>query len=397
MVTRARPGSAKARGIPLGVLIAVGAGAACDVLSIPDRYLAVPTDAESDVQGADAGPVPEAQAPAMPEASDAATEAADSCAACGAIGTCSSGCAPDPCVLACDQSDPNGLALDSSHVYWTNRASSVRQVDKTAANLATLSSGSLNQPYALVLATDDCVYWSDYIQKTIRKSCRGAVADYASTNGFPAAIAADGTRIFWFENAVTGTSVQSCFLGTCESPATVATSSGDGSLVVFPGIVVWAPVAAHASIVYCSVDGCEPGHPPVAIVQDESLPVGLAAASAMTGIPYLVWGDSLGRVRRCILPFGAQLETVTTLTGRISSVFADAKAIYVGVAPAADDASPPSGKVFACPLEGPCGTPSPIVDGLATPSALAADGTYLYVAESAGYMAPGGRILRKKR
>jgi hypothetical protein len=124
-------------------------------------------------------------------------------------GACGNSCAPGVCVAGQCTTLPaiqvatgpvNGLAVDSSNVYYTDsQDNTVWQVDKTT--LAKIQLGS-NQAKPLRIAVDGSyVYWTSNLGNAILRSPIGGskVDVLYSTTGGPVGVAVDTANVYWSE------------------------------------------------------------------------------------------------------------------------------------------------------------------------------------------------------
>lgn len=135
---------------------------------------------------------------------ETATDANDAnCGACGRNcqgGACSGGhCSP--VVLAKDQSAPYRLAVNSTHVYWTEGAA-VKRVQKVGGFVDTIYGGDPNQPFEstwAVVATESDVYWTASNPGTVYRAAPGGQnrVAFASGQDSAAGIAVDSTHVYW--------------------------------------------------------------------------------------------------------------------------------------------------------------------------------------------------------
>lgn len=112
--------------------------------------------------------------------------------------------APAPIVLASGQQDPRGLALDQTHVYWTDvSGDAVRRVSKeggTIEELATKQSSPRD-----VFVHGDYVYWTNSASGTVLEDgsvhrvlkTGGTVEPVAAGLNAPWAIFVDDTHVYW--------------------------------------------------------------------------------------------------------------------------------------------------------------------------------------------------------
>src|SRR5262249_714010 len=88
------------------------------------------------------------------------------------------------CMIACNQNHPTSIAVDGTHIYWTNKGDSttsfagggVMQMDKSGSNLMTIAGPLTTRPRSAIVASDGCVYWFEGGAGNIRKSCGGTLS-----------------------------------------------------------------------------------------------------------------------------------------------------------------------------------------------------------------------------
>jgi hypothetical protein len=109
-------------------------------------------------------------------------------------------------ILAAGQSMPYAIAIDETHVYWTNYGDSVdvegsiARVPKVGGEPTTLVSGPLAQPNSIVVDGSD-VYWSNYGSGTIARVSKvgGSPIILAVGQSFASNVRVLGDDIFWLK------------------------------------------------------------------------------------------------------------------------------------------------------------------------------------------------------
>lgn len=170
-----------------------------------------------------------------------------SCGACGhdcLLGECWSGVC-QPFVLATGQTLPSNVALDSTHLYWTNQqpGGAVSRVPRSGGPVEVVAQLSL-APGGIAV-DDTAVFWSEFASAgsvwRLDKSSIGdttAAVELASGQGTSTALALDGNRVYWTTPGTirrtfkTGGSVETIASGQ-ETP---------GGLVAQLGLAFWTNV-----------------------------------------------------------------------------------------------------------------------------------------------------------
>jgi hypothetical protein len=146
-------------------------------------------------------------------------------------------------VLASNQITPNGIALDSQYVYWTNEGAdsmsgTVMRTLKTGVmdgGTPTILAGGQNYPIAIVVDAEN-VYWTDGNGQTVmRRALDGGVpTTLASVQDLPMALVEDpsGQNLYWVNG---GGSIASCATNSDGGKATLL-----GSGFSFVGVAVSA-------------------------------------------------------------------------------------------------------------------------------------------------------------
>jgi hypothetical protein len=279
-------------------LTAMVAGACADLVGIPDRYYnaegggvggadgGAPDGASDGFGGGDdrppgddgTGPSDGARDAAGGDGSGPYFPPDAGCPACIDSGLCQ---------IACNQNHPTSIAVDSAHVYWTNiddapatfTGGSVMQVDKSGANLTTISGPLSTRPITIV-ASGGCVYWYEIQPGAVNKWC-GSLSNVISNlgQGVPS-IAVAGNTLVWSSGGTSG-SVARCTLPACSSTSTIAgnrqVSAFGLTLDSAATTVYWLEGTNTAgSVLSCPVSGC-----------------GASAPTTVSGVPLMPAGMSI--------------------------------------------------------------------------------------------------------
>ena len=106
-----------------------------------------------------------------------------------------------PLVIAADQRQPAGLAIEDGVLYWVNqRGGTVVRMAASGGEIATLASNQ-NQPTCIAVAGNDVVWGNlcDITSGTLMKGSTtgGEVATLALDQKYPHAVAIDEAHIYW--------------------------------------------------------------------------------------------------------------------------------------------------------------------------------------------------------
>jgi hypothetical protein len=322
------------------------------------------------------------------------------CGSCGHDcqgGTCMTG-ACQPVVLAAGQSSPQGIAVDSKNVYWTNATDGT--VSKCAIegcnnNPTVLASG---QAEPIRIRTDSSnVYWVDQgktfdagaVAKCSVDGCGQSPTTIAGGQSFPGDnLAIFGDAVYWASNSLDGTvSILSCPKEGCIGTPSIISWGQDTvlELAVNSTGVYWT---TDFYVLTCFLVGCSnqtiDGGPGDKILAQ---PANGGVTIDSTNVYWTVPGDN-GLVLSCPIAGCAQgtdggLVINTIAMGQIWpwDIAVDATSVYwlnngsSGVNNGSINKCPLSG----CPPSADGGTnPTVLASGQSLPSALAIDTNAVY-------------------
>jgi hypothetical protein len=266
--------------------------------------------------------------------SDVATEgqttAADGCSSWPTNnGQCdAASCQPVTLALA---SAPQGVAVDSINVYWTNST--------TGEVLSCAKTGCGGQPTVLV----------------------------SSSTLHPQSIAAANSMVYYFayKSGNLG-SIMSCSARNCNNQPLVlaANQSGALAIVVDATYVYWTE--GSGQINKCGLSGCNGGSP-IALVTVNTGIQGMSGL-AVDG-NYAYWSDEIGIVR-CPLSGCGNVPVTFLAEFQAYDVQTDGSNLYW------TDYN--QGFLYSCPTKAGCADPIILVSGLHHPNNLVIDSTYIY-------------------
>ncbi|HEY1957770.1 MAG TPA: hypothetical protein VGH28_19250 [Polyangiaceae bacterium] len=302
-----------------------------------------------------------------------------------------------PGVLATGQHAPVAVAVDDTNVYWLNRGTYVSLGPKLASIyqgdgqlmkcalagcnnhptvVADLTNTTLTGRTPSSLALDAThVYWSDDgVQSCAKDGC--ACAPNALTTNGSLGIAVTPSSFFW----TGGSSVFTCALGGCTTPLVLAQNAVEPEGIVTDGAdVYWT--TENGTLSSCALGGC---NAPTLVWAGAPESSQAATRSVFVDDQNLYWANSnplkYGSVMQCAKSSCAS-TLVTLADGRNApnGVVADTKNVYWA-----------EGNVYACAIGGCNDSPSVAVS--ASASAVAIDATHIYWAE-VGSDSNDGRIM----
>ena len=367
-----------------------------------------PTDAASDVDASvtsDAADAADAAGDAGP--SDAASCAdanfgtdPNNCGTCGRVCGADAGCRSglcDPITVASGLNGPAAIAADTSGVYFTTTGTSTTG-DKyategvfTCPNAGCPTSGptplAIDQETPVAVALDSAnVYWLTADNETVwactKGTCTARVVN-AQAGTYLTSMTLGGTALYWTDGV--GNVVLSCpTTATCTTPAQVAklgASTSPGPISFLGNTVFWANnVTGAGSVMSCAAGGC--GTSPTTLVPSVASP--LAVFADVTGVYFT--SATAGALERVGLDGGAIEDGGALLQGLFypSGLVVDGTYAYV-----ADSAG---GNVWRVAIDG-SSAPVAIAMNQNSPTAVAVEATWVYWT-NAGMTKTDGTVMK---
>ena len=275
-------------------------------------------------------------------------------------------------VLVSGLSNPNGLAIDTDTVYWTEFGGLIRKVPKTGGAPVTLYASQYNP--SGIAADGTNVYFGDGV--SIRSVPKGGGTSTVLAAGTPSQIALDSNNLYWTDFSAGAIRKMPKTGGT---PVTIATGTNSPSGITTDGInVYWSEFSSPGAVRKVSVNG---GTPTVLGTNVNNIGVAIDPASAN-----VYWGENVflnaGKIDLAPTSGGTTASLVTGLNN-VWDVAADGTSVFW-----VEDRT--GGVVGQVALSG--GNPTILASNLAEPVALAVDAVNVYWIERNGGGAATGTL-----
>jgi serine protease len=178
------------------------------------------------------------------------------------IYTCTGG---SPQTLVTGQSNPDGVAVDSSHIYWANAGDgTIHEANLDGTSPQTLVTGNINSGPRGVAVSSSHIYWADSNSGTIMEANLNGtgVTTLVTGQNQPYGVAVDGSHIYWTDQACcagpNGTIMEANLDGT--GVTTLVTGQGiPAGVAVDSSHIYWADFAvgtgSYGTIMEANLDG----------------------------------------------------------------------------------------------------------------------------------------------
>jgi hypothetical protein len=306
------------------------------------------------------------------------------------------------CLLACNQNHPTSIAVDPSHVFWTNEGDplgafsggAVMQADLSGANLQSLVLGLTTRPSGITTA-GGCVYWIEYqSSSTIRGYCNGT-STAVLPNSPAVYFAIAGTTMVWATSSGGSDEVVSCTLPGCTNSKTLAVNRYSPRALAINtqyGQVYWLEPTpgSGGQAITCSLASCTPSSLAALAGDPQSL-----AVDAMGDVIFTsgTAGRSDGIVYLYFYVAGTLSQMAFNRPFPVGVVTDGQSAYWAEPGTGAAD-----GQIVGCPLSfgGAC-TVQVVADHLTNPSSVAIDSTSVYWVNRGADDASTGSVMSARR
>lgn len=310
------------------------------------------------------------------------------CGACGhdCLGSACQAGACVPTLLATDATKPLDLAVDATHVYWTDRGSyQIARAPKAGGKTEVLATGE-QEPVGI--AVDDAtVYWTTYessgaLRAKPKADLAAAPVSLSTAESYPWMLALGTTDVFF----ATLSAVRRVPKDGLSPAVDVVQPANPVDLTVFDDVVYWTEHDYPKGSVWAadaagSATKLVTGEPCMA----DACPRGIAASDA--GVFYALFLVD-GAIKRAVDGQPGSPQVLAGAQEEPYEVAVDATHVYwTNSHYTANQTMGANGSIWKMPLVG--GTPVKLADDQDEPRGLAVDATHVYWAN---YL--GGTIAR---
>jgi len=295
----------------------------------------------------------------------------------------SGGDARGPVVLASGQQQPQGIAIDATHVFWTTGSSELDRVSKDGGEITVLASTLLDPIVSSgwAIAVDDTsVFWtSGSGQKVYRVGKEGGrVTVLLQQAGFPSSIALDTDQLYVTTYSDTLLSLPK--VGGAAVPLTSEAGTFATGIALGGGFLFWTtgatvkrvPTSGGATVTVVSESGSVDG----LTVHAETLYWSTHVTGSTTG----------GAIRRADLD-GQQVATLVEGLDHPGALAVDGDTVFV-----LDEGS---GEVLQ--VSSPGGQPIPLATGQVAPWKIAVDANDVYWIDKGDFARMNGTVMKAAR
>jgi len=242
----------------------------------------------------------------------------------GQVRSCpTSGCGANPTLFAGLQDYAYAITNDGTNVYWTCNGGNVMKCATTCTTPVILASGQGGQGIAVDTST---VYWTNGgssapVMKCAKAGCSKTPTTITTGQGYPAGIVSDGTIVAWANG---DGSIKTCPANfTCTTPSVIATTQqSPWGIAMDSNYIYWTNDVPNGTVMRCPKSGSCPN--PTVLASNQQYPAGITT----DGVD-VYWANGGGTIMKCSTG-GCNSQPTTLATGQLqaSGIAIDATTVY---------------------------------------------------------------------